>query len=634
MDQIDLTKKGMTVDKAYRDQRDKGCYDGVFENYKDPATRYAFAVLEGNIVAGQMIKLDSLRHLQDLRRIAEDDSFQYVYDLDKCRAILNFSKLVPDVSTGKPLPLMLWQQKIICSCQGWRDKKGEKRFSRVLFSVARTNGKTYLSNILLAYAFIIEASGLYNQDMAYIAPITDQSKKGFSYITTTFNALAEIPAFKKEFNRLGIDPLHDLVISRKRQNKLSRNSHESGKFDSHHYLLAVADEQGDDKRIGKIKENNGKITSGQVQTANHQFFQISTAYPDSNSYFYHDERMIEEVMQQDYDRTLDDYLCMVWEQDELSETDDPDLWIKSNPILGLDEEKHDLMLKSMLSERDTFVAEGKLPEFQNKNLNMWLQVKVNSYLELDDINNAVVTEPPFDIKGHSVYVGFDKSNFSDDTAISFIFPYTDNSGKNKWYIYQHSWIPLARAQNNINIKEKEDGISYRQAEKMGYADITKNQFGYIDDESVFNWLLGFVESNELKIIYFCYDRWGTSKIIPWIEQKTEWATMPVKNVIQSLNEPTIDFRKRMASGEITYLNDPIIKYSLKNAVLFMNNNGMKIDKEKQTSKIDFVDATMDAFFAAMYHFDDISLEKEDVKNPFHGMSNDDINDYFTNDFSF
>ncbi|WP_252902512.1 hypothetical protein [Paucilactobacillus hokkaidonensis] len=78
---------------------------------------------------------------------------------------------------------------------------------------------------------------------------------------------------------------------------------------------------------------------------------------------------------------------------------------------------------------------------------------------------------------------------------------------------------MARAQNNINIKEKEDGISYRQAEKMGYADITKNQFGYIDDESVFDWLLNFIEINDLKIIYFCYDRWGTSRIIPWIEQK-------------------------------------------------------------------------------------------------------------------
>lgn len=624
----------MSVEIAYVEQRDKGCYKDIFKKYKDPATRYAFAVLENKVLAGKMIKLNAFRHLQDLCRVTEDEEFNYTYDLDKCREILNFSKLVPDVSQGKPLPLMLWQQAVLCQAQGWRDEKGEKRYSRVLFSVARTNGKTYLSNILLAYAYIVEADGFYNQDMAYIAPITDQSKKGFAYITTTFNSLAEIPAFKKEFNRKGINVLADWVISRKTQNKLSRNSHESGKFDSHHYLLAVADEQGDDQRIGKIKENNGKITSGQVQTANHQFFQISTAYPDSNSYFYHDERMLEEVMMKDYERVLDDYLCIVYEQDSLDETDKPEKWAKSNPIFNLDQEKHDLMLKSLLSERNTKMADGSLTEFQNKNLNMWLQAKVNSYLELDDINNAVVEEPPINIDGQQVIIGFDKSNMSDDTALSFIFPYTDEAGENKWYIYQHSWIPLARSQGNINIKEKEDGIAYQQVEKMGYASITKNQFGYIDDEAVYKWLLGFVEKHNLQVQYFCYDKWGTAKIIQWIEQKTDWPTMPVKNVIQTLNEPTIDFRKQMASGRVTYLNDPIIKYSLKNAVLFSNNNGVKIDKEKATSKIDFVDATMDAFFAAMYFFDDISLDKLDKNNPFDGMSDQDINDYFKNDFSF
>jgi hypothetical protein len=30
--------------------------------------------------------------------------------------------------------------------------------------------------------------------------------------------------------------------------------------------------------------------------------------------------MMEEVMERDYDRSLDDNLCMVWEQDSLDET--------------------------------------------------------------------------------------------------------------------------------------------------------------------------------------------------------------------------------------------------------------------------------------------------------------------------
>lgn len=161
---------------------------------------------------------------------------------------------------------------------------------------------------------------------------------------------------------------------------------------------------------------------------------------------------MEEVMERDYDRSLDDNLCMVWEQDSLDETNQPETWVKSNPILDLSSEKHDQLMKSLLSERDTKMANGSLPEFQNKSLNMWLQVKQNTYLDLDDINRAAVDDAPIDIDGRECYVGFDKSNFSDDTSIAFVFPYLDND-KPRYYVKQHSWVPLARAQNNIVLKE-------------------------------------------------------------------------------------------------------------------------------------------------------------------------------------
>lgn len=123
-------------------------------------------------------------------------------------------------------------------------------------------------------------------------------------------------------------------------------------------------------------------------------------------------------------------------------------------------------------------------------------------------------------------------------------------------------------------------------------------------------------------------------MIGWIEQKLDWKTMAVKNVIQTLTNPTIDLRQKFDTREIRYLDDPIIKYSLKNAVLFSNNNGIKVDKEKATTKIDFVDALIDAWYTAMFHFDDISLDKKNKNDPFAGMSEQQINDYFTNNFSF
>ena len=637
-DFTDSSNLAADVVKAYRHEKSAGSYDHIFRTYNDPATVYAIKCLEGDFLSSNMMKLDSFRHLQDLVREETDPDFPYHYDLDKCRVILNFARLVPDVSTGNPLPLMLWQQKILCTMQGWRDKDGNKRFDRVIVSVARTNGKTYLSNIILAFAYIIESAGKTNQDLAYIAPVTQQAKKGFAYVKTTFNYLSEQPGFKQLFKKDAVAVLNDNVISRKSQNVILRLSHESGHFDSRHFVSAILDESGSNgahgstAAIGKIRENVGKVTSGMIQTPNHQLFQISTAYPDSNSYFYQDERMMERAMRQDNNRDLDTYACMVWEQDDVKETEQPDTWEKSNPLLTLSEKKHDLMIKSMLSERDTKMNSGSLAEFQNKNLNMWLATKQNTYLHLDDINNAVVKRPPIDIDGRDCFIGFDKSQFADDTAVTFIFPYLDGD-EHRWFVMQHSWIPLAHAQNSVTVKEKMDGVNYRQAADLGFADITKDRFGYIDDEVVFKWILDFVAKHNLKIQAFCFDAWhAEERVNLWIDQKTDWLTIPVRQGTLTLNQPTVEFRRAIGSEQIKWLDDPLIQYSFKNAILLQDNNGVKVDKNLRTAKIDIVDATIDAFFRAQYAFDDINLDK-DSKDAFAGMTKQQLEDYW-NHFTF
>ncbi|WP_063516958.1 terminase large subunit domain-containing protein [Schleiferilactobacillus harbinensis] len=171
--QFDLTKPGMTVDKAYKMQMKAGVYDAIIDKYRDPGTVYAFQVLEGEIIAGRDIKLAAFRHLQDLARAENKQvDFPFHYSLDKCREVLGFASLCPDPSTGIPLPLAEWQKALLCLSQGWRNENDERRFHRVIFSVARTNGKTYLTVILLSYQYLIASAGYSNQDMSYIAPVS------------------------------------------------------------------------------------------------------------------------------------------------------------------------------------------------------------------------------------------------------------------------------------------------------------------------------------------------------------------------------------------------------------------------------------------------------------------------------
>lgn len=622
---------------AYQVEKKAGHYQKIKEKYPDPGTKYCFDVLEGKFQTSTMLKLAAFRQLQDLRRIDEDSSFKYVYDLKHVKIILNFAKIVPDVDTGKPVPLMLWQKAILALMFGWRDNLDNKRYDRVIVSVARTNGKTYLSAIILTYSFIIESSGKTNQDMAYIAPVTGQSKKGFSYLKTTMDHFSTMPAFNKLFKQLDTHVQNDQIISKIPQNVILRLSHESGRFDSRHFVMAVLDESGSDgakgspAAIAQIARNVGQVSSGMMQTGG-SMFQISTAYPNPTSYFYKDERMLERVMRDDSSRSLDNYLCMVWEQDSVKETEQPDTWEKSNPLITLSKEKKEQMIRSLINERNTHMAAGNIQEFQNKNMNIWLKTKSNTYLTLNDIEKSVVEQAPFNIDGHEVTIGFDKSQYADDTAVSFTFPYMEN-GVGKWYILQHSFIPLAFAQGSIDLKEKQDGINYRNAERLGFCDITQDAYGFIDDGVVFSYILDFVEQHHLSVKAFCFDAWHADEpVTMWIDQKTDWLTIPVRQGSLTLNKPTLAFRRAIASDQIRWLDDPLLKYSFSNAVLLNDNNGVKVDKDSRMAKIDIVDATIDAFFRAQYDFDDVSLDKEQ-KDPFANMTPNERKTYWDN-FSF
>lgn len=626
-------KNSDDVINTYKQLKSDGAFDEIVNTYRDPATKYSFYILEEKVQSGYMIKLDAFRHVQDLRRIELDDEFNYYYDLKQVKSILNFAKLVPDVSTNKPTELMMWQKAILAKMIGWRDDNGYKRYSKIAFSVSRTNGKSMISSILAMYAFIVESDGAYNADMTYAANTTQQSKKSFSYLKTGFNALAEIPAFKRLFKDRAIDVLDDKIIARGSQNKLLRQSQEAGRFDAFHYNFAICDEVADDKIIGKIKDNLAQISSGMVSIPGSQLLMISTAYPDSNSFLYADERMMQAKMEKDWKRDLENYLCIVYQQDDLSETDKPETWVKSNPILELPGKK-ETMLKSLINEKNDKLNQGQLSLFQVKNMNMWLQSKQNTFLELQDVEDMVVNEPPINIDNREVFIGFDRSRSGDISSLVFLFPYKENN-KQMWYAYHHAFVPLAQSQNNIIIKSKTDGVNYEKVRDDGFATISDNEYGLINEVIIKDYLFEFIEEHNLTVKFFNYDPWNNTVFIEELENNASFDMMAVRQSVKKLDRPTSYLKELAMTKSIKILDDELFKYSLKNAVLVYTNGMSKIDKDHYTTKIDPVDALINCFYSAIYYFSDVEVEtKKEDKSPFSNMTSEQINNYFTNDFSF
>lgn len=579
-------------------------FNGVRKEFTDPATKYALDVMDEKVQAGYLMKLACFRHLRDLQRY-QGGSFNFYYDVNEVDKILKFAAIAPNVDTGEPTKLMPWQKFIFAMLFGWRDyDTNTKRFTRVVLSVARGQGKSYLMAIYMSYSFLIESMGLSNQDFLVTAENYDQTGKLYGYIANMLKSIIDQhPVFKKlaEEDDLVIHE-HTGISMRKFNNNLRPLSFNAGKYDSYHFTTAVFDE------VGNIKSREGtkKIVSGQVKVPNHQYIEISTSYPDPSVPFHEEQKMIQQVMEQDFSREADRTLGLIWAQDSLDETFKEETWIKSNPLLGLPSQ-HDILLDGLRDKRDADMLAGTVDDFQNKNLNLWLQEATNSYLKLSDIERAII--PSFDIRGRDVYIGFDYSMFSDNTAIAFVYPYQDGDGRQKWHIEQHSFIPWEKA-GSIQAKEKQDGIDYRKLSKKGYCTITSHPQGLINDDQVYSWLLNYVEENNLHVIFFGYDAWGATNAIKQMDINTNFPLEAIRQRTSELKDPTKFLQKIFVEGNCSRLDDKIMEKALINAEIYEDKIGIQVDKAKATLKIDVVDAIIDALYQGMYHFEDFGIAND------------------------
>lgn len=501
---------------------------------------------------------------------------------------------------------------------GWRDEDSNKRFTRVIDSVSRGQGKTYQMAILVCYSFLIESIGLSNQDYLVASINFKQTMKLFGYVASMMRKIIQSEPFKSYASEVNLYIQSDQIIMKKNNNVLRAISLEAGQYDSYHFRTAIFDEIGE----VKSRETVSKIISGQVKVPNHQFIQISTSYPDPTVPFHQDQKMVIQAMEQDWKRDADSYLGLIWSQDSLDETYKPETWVKSNPLLDLPDQ-HDGLMKGLKDKRDSDLLTGNISDFQTKNLNLWLKQSTDSYLNLRDVEDAVDND--FKIDGREVFIGFDYSMFSDNTALGFVYPYGDR----KFHLEQHSFIPWQHA-GSIEAKEKQDGLAYRNYPE--YCTITAHQQGIINPEQIYRWLLSYVEEHQLKVKFFGYDRFGSyqvKNITESLNVNTDWYIMDIQQRTSALANPTKFLQELFVTHKVSIPNDPIMQKALLNAIVKADKIGIQIDKDKATLKIDVVDALIDALFQGMYYFDEnADLNNKDTE--IDRMTEQQVLDWFKN----
>lgn len=598
-------------------------YKELFEKYPDdPALTYAVDVLRGRIVAGEKIKRAAERHVSDLERVKDDAGFIYTYNADEAKKIVEFATLLKDVTSGEPFNPSPYQRFILAMIQGWRNPETQgMRFKNIFISMARTNGKTQLLSAYTLYNFLFGYPKV-NRQLAVSSIDISHTKPLYKYMTYNWTQLQNGP-FKKLTQKWGVEYNQNEMRIESQSTSMKRLSAQGSDSDGDHYTTGIVDEyhlfgQGERSFVNSM-------TSGMVNNPTAQMFYISTAGLDPNTPMFEDYKRYAKYLENGNWHEIDKDLVLIWEQDDEDEAYLPDTWQKSNPLMELPNMRKNLT-EGMITERDAKVAQGKLSDFIVKNMNMWQNAKDNAFLPLDLIQGAIIDE--FNMYGRDVFIGFDYSQTNDDTSLAFIFPYIGSDGQQKYHLYQHSWVPISKS-GSIEAKEQRDNIDYRDVEKRGFATITRDRFGLIDEDEVFNWLLTFIEQNDLNVQAILYDQWGTGKIIRRLDEiQNEFLIIPVRQGIKSLNEPTKFLQSQFIKQNITMLDDQAMQQALVNAVVVSDNNGIKVDKNVNSQKIDVVDAIINAFYEGQWYNTEFTNADVKEKSFFDGMSPEEISDYY------
>ena len=541
---------------------------------------YIEKVLSGELVAPKKIIQACERHISDFER-SKSDNFPYVFDEEQATKAIKFMQLLP-ATNGDKIDMLGFQKFIIGSLYGWRTKENDyRRFNRALISMARKNGKTYLVSGLGANALILEKEPAEGRQVLFTANSHKQAKLGYDMLSNSLRNVVKSSKFLRP----------QLKIMNSKIQHLPSNSFamalasETSTLDGFGATVAIRDEahENKDRKVENV------LKSGMAQQKNGLLATISTAGLSLIVPLYEDYLLTNLILEGK--EQADRYFIAIWELDDPEEIHDQEKWIKANPIFESEEIKK-VMIPTIQDDVDLALKQNNLNAVLVKSFNLWRQASEDSYMSAEDWQATEVE--PQDITGKPVYIGVDLSKTDDLTSVSWVIPLEDG----KLYCDSHSFVATKRG---LTDKEKRDGLPYRELEKAGECSITQLESGIVDYDQVFQFIQDLIQENDLECMGICYDPYNANSLI----SKAEKANYPMLEVRQgtiTLNVPTRTFREQVYEGNVIHNKNTILTHAVNNAILKTDNNGIQINKSKNSNKIDPIAALINAYVFAMDYF--------------------------------
>ena len=555
----------------------------------DKVTKYATAVVNGEVKCGELHRLACQRHLDDLKK-QNTKAFPYYWDAKAAMRAINYAETLTIAEGAKPKAVKLIPSQIFdIGCTfGWKKSiNGMRRFRRRYKSLARQNGKTFENGILGTY--IAGFSGYRHGKLFTVATKKRQAR-------LAWEEMAKFITIDPDLSELfAVKDYKSLIIAEETECTIEALSREAGLDDGFRAIFASIDElhQHTDNKVYKAIYNGTRSLPETLVSM------ITTRGDKLNSFCKEMDDYAIKVLKGL--TSAEDFFIDIYCLDPDDDIWDESNWIKANPFLCLDKERMATLRQDAQTARD--MGGSELRDFLTKCLNMWVKNTDDQYIDPEAWKACGSERKLSDIveAGHTeCYVGLDLSSGGDLTTLALEFP-LDNS---KYYIYSHSFMPRGRLEEHIET----DLAPYDMWERQGLITVTGGSTDYMND---YKFIVAHLK--ELR------ERYGlTFKSIgidphnaPGVMQDLEEFGCPVITVTQSarnLNDATVAVQLLTKGGQIEYdQENELLTWSMINAAIVRNSfEEIKVDKKPgaRFKRIDPVDAFIDSHYVVMLNSGD------------------------------
>jgi phage terminase large subunit-like protein len=492
------------------------------------------------------------------------ETHKYHFDIEKAQRpikfIEKFCKQSKGKWNGKQLKLELFQKAMIESAFGFVDENGFRKYKKVIFFVARKNGKSVLDSAIANYMLVAD-----NEGGAEIYSIATKKEQAKIVWDEAKRMIKKSPALDKRIRCLIGGIYFDQKDSYFRA--LASDSNSLDGLNSH---LVIADEvhAWKDKNLLDVmydsmsaREQPMLLETSTMGTVRQNVFDIEYDYAS---------QVIDGVIQ---DETL---LPIIYELDDEKEWTNEECWYKANPSLGVIKSVKDLRDKVERAKNNPI----ELVNLLCKDFNI-RQNSMNAWLTFEDLNNEEIYS---EWKDCYCIGGCDLSSTTDLTCATLL-----GVVKGKIRVKQMYWIPS----NYLEKKITEDKIPYDKWIKLGWMRLSGES--KIDYHDITQWFIEEVQNNDLRPLWIGYDSWNAEF---WKIEMQEYGfdMVEVRQGYKTESAPLKQMKADLMDKKINYNNNPILKWNLSNVAIKQDDNeNIMITKEKSRQRIDGVASLMDAY---------------------------------------